>query len=504
MAQRQLDLTDYIQIIRRRWLLIIAPAAVAGVLGYAVAGKLPKLYKSQTTVLVQQPTVPGDYVRPVVSQDVNQRLATMQQQILSRSRLEPIIQQFGLYRNETNPETTEALVERLRSTISISPVQAMAGTGGGLPGFTVSVTFGDPRVAQQICTAVTSMFMEKNLQMRTQQAEDTTQFLGKQLEDSKANLDDQDAKLAAFKRRYLGSLPDEEQTNLNLLMGLNTQLEAATQALSRAQQDKSFAESLLSQELAASQATESGQNPETFDQQLGALQSQLTNLQSKYTDDYPDVIKVKRDIAALKKKISELDEQKKSATPDKPAKTAGEPARIQQLRLQLYQYSQVIKERSAQQEEIQKQIQVYQARVQSSPAVEQEYKQLTRDYQTALEFYNELQKKRQQSAMATDLERRQEGEQFMILDPANLPDKPSFPNKFAFAFAGFGGGMALGAGLALFWELQDTSLHSEHDVELALHLPVLVMLPVINQESGKTRIQPKSLGSAVARTGLRI
>jgi uncharacterized protein involved in exopolysaccharide biosynthesis len=139
----------------------------------------------------------------------------------------------------------------------------------------------------------------------------------------------------------------------------------------------------------------------------------------------------------------------------------------------------MIQERTVKQEEIQRQIKMYQARVQSSPAVEQEYKELTRDFQTALEFYNDLLKKRDQSAMATDLERRQQGEQFRVLDPANLPDKPSFPDKVLFGFGGFGGGLALGIGLAFLMELQDTSLRTERDVESLLNLPVLATVPEI-------------------------
>ena len=485
VGHRELTLEDYVSILRRRWPLIVLLAVIGGALGYGAARFLPKRFTSQTLVLVEQPTVPGDYVKPVVSEDTNQRLASMQQEILSRTRLEPLIQQFGLYRDAANPAPMEGLVERLRSAVTVTPIQPMAETRSqGLPGFTISVNFNDPRLAQQICSTITSMFMEENLRLRQQQGEQTTQFLAKQLDDAKAKLDDQDAKLAAFKRRYLGSLPDEEEANLNLLMGLNSQLDASTQALSRAQQDKSFAESLLTQQLAAWQVTPAGQNPETMEQQLSALQAQLSALQSRYTDDHPDVIKAKNDVEALKKKMAETDDQKPAPKTETPDKSPVEPTQMQSLRAQIHQYDQVIRDRTAQQEEIQQQIKIYQGRVQSSPAIEQEYKGLTRDYQTALEFYNELLKKRDQSTMAMDLERRQQGEQFQVLDPANLPDQPSFPKMNLFIPGGFGGGLALGLGLALFFEMQDTSLRSERDVESLLHLPVLAMVPAIKPVSG--------------------
>ena len=495
-VQRELTLQDCIFMLRRRWALIAILAIVGTGAGYLAARVLPKRFTSQTLVLVQQPSVPSDLVKPAISDDSNQRLAAMQQQILSRSGLEPLIREFDLYNEDVNRVPTDVLVERLRSAITITPIQPMAETRAqNLPGFTIAVVFRDPHLAQQICARITSMFLQEHVQQSQSLGDQTTQFLAGQLQDAKAKLDQQDAKLAAFKRRYLGSLPDEEQTNLNLLAGLTSQLEASTQALGRAQQDKSFAESVLSQQLAVWQASQAGQNPESLDQQLSALQAELVTLQSKYTDDYPDVIKLKNNIATVKQQIDQAEQQKKSAGPEKPARTLTEPSQIQQLRAQIHQYDQVIKERTAQQEDIQKQIALYQARVQSSPGVEQEYKELTRDYQTALDFYNDLLKKRDQSAMANDLERSQQGEQFRVLDPANFPSTPSFPNKLLFVAGGFAGGFALGLGLSLLLEMQDTSLRSERDVELALRLPVLALIPVIESNSKNATKKP-ILGSA--------
>jgi polysaccharide chain length determinant protein (PEP-CTERM system associated) len=499
MAERELTPKDALAILRRRWLLIALLGIAGAGLGYGICRVLPKQFSSHTLVLVQQPTVNDSYVKPVVSDDNNQRLAAMQQQILSRSRLEPIIKEFGLYLNDSKRVSMEVLVERLRGTITVSPIQPMAQTRSqNLPGFTVSVVAGEPSVAQQICAKITSMFLEENLQLRQDQAEHTTQFLSVQLQEAKGKLDEQDAKLAAFKRRYLGSLPDQEQLNLGLLTGLNSQLEASTQALSRAQQDKSFAESVLTQQLNAWQGSKSGKDPDTLENQLSASQAQLTTLESKYTYDHPDVIKAKNDVEALKQKLADNGHQEKISEADKASKNILEPDGIRQLRAQIYQYEQIIRERTRQQEETQKQIKLYQERVQSSPAVEQEYKELTRDYQTALEFYNELLKKRDESAMATDLERRQQGEQFQVLDPANFPDKPSFPQMQMFLPEGFAGGLALGLGITFLLELFDTSLKCERDVEVALHLPLLVMIPEISGDSGKAKSQISLFGSGGA------
>jgi uncharacterized protein involved in exopolysaccharide biosynthesis len=319
----------------------------------------------------------------------------------------------------------------------------------------------------------------------------TTDFLNEQLEQAKAKLDEQDAKLAVFQRKYIGSLPEDSQTNLNLLNGQASQLEAATQAINRAQQDKSFAESILAQQSASWKAAQTGRNPESLDQQLSALQDQLASLESKYTDNHPDVIKTKNDIAVLlKQKVEQSEQQSKSGGTDKNTVPLSEPTQILQLRAQIHQYDQVIKERTAQQDAIKKQIAIYQGRVAASPGVEQEYKLLTRDHQTVLDSYNELLKKRDASAMSQQFDQSKQNDRFHVLDPADYPNEPSFPKLPFFAGGGLGGGLLLGLGLALLLEVQDTSMRSEHDVEVVLRLPVLAMIPVIAPHSAKARKGP--------------
>ena len=484
MAQRELTPADYVAMLKRHWVMILVCTLVGGPLAYGVSRVLPVKYKSQTLVLVEQKSVPTDYVKSIDTADISQRLSSMQQQILSRSRLEPIIRQYGLYANDVNKTSMEELVTRLQKAIDVTPVLPMAETRAReLPGFNVAVTLDSARTAQEVCTAVTSMFIEENLKSRQQHSEETTQFLSQQLVDAKAALDDQDGKLAAFKSRYMGSLPDEEQTNLNLLTGLTSQLDAATQALARAQQDKSFAETMLSQQVAGWQASQTGHNPATFEQQLTALQTQLASLEARYTEDYPDVIKTKADIAALQKKMAESESGSQASA--KEPKSTIEPAQIQQLRAQVHSYDQAIVAKTKEQDQVKQQIALYQSRIQSSPAVEQQYKELTRGYQTALDSYNDLLKKRQESSMATQLEHDQQGEQFRVLDPANLPDKPSFPNRPLFAAGGIGGGLALGLALAFFFEMKDSSFKTERDVELALQLPVLAMVPAVEPLNSK-------------------
>jgi len=501
--QRELTLSDYITMARRRWVLILVLALIGPPLAYGVSKFLPDRYKSQTLVLIEPQSVSPTIVPQIDVIDVGQRLASMKQQILSRSRLEPVIRQFGLYSEDVQRKPMDDLVARLQQAVDVTPVQPMAETGArDLPGFFVSVTLDNPRTAQGVCTAITSMFIEESLGIQEQRSEQTTQFLSQQLAEAKADLDAQDAKLAAFKSRYIGSLPDDEQTNLNLLTGLTAQLDAATQAIAHAQQDKSFSESMLTQQIAAWQTAQGGHNPDALQQEVATRQAQLADLQARYTDDYPDVIKAKADVAALQKRIAENANQKD--TPDKgpTQKATVEPVQITQWRGQVRAAELLIAEKTREQEQIRQDIKLYQGRVQESPLVEQQYKELTRGYQTALDSYNDLLKKQEASAMSRDFNQQQQGEHFRVLDPANLPTKPSFPNRPLFALGGLGGGLALGFGLAFLLEMQDTSLKTERDVEFALRLPVLAIVPAIEPVTTK-KVSKKGIRT-LADSGLEL
>jgi polysaccharide chain length determinant protein (PEP-CTERM system associated) len=478
--------------LRRYWWILPLSTLFLGGMGLGATFVLPKRYTSQTMVLVAQPAVGPDYVKPVVTEDLNHRLASMKEQILSRTRLQPIIEKFGLYAGVRGQVHIEDLVERLRTAVEIKPLEPTPGTQSRqLPGFYVDVTFDSPQIAQQICTEITSMFLEQNARERKQQANETTSFLSKQLEEAKKNLDGQDAKFAQFKRQYLGSLPEEEQSNLNILTGMNAQLEANTQALSRAHQDKAFNESLIGQQEANWKASQTGQNPETAEQQLGALQDQLTSLQARYTSEHPDVIKLKSQIEELKKRMAGAPKNNPSASGSSRA-SAAEPPQIQQLRAKLRQDDMNIADLTKRQSQIQDEIRQLQSRVQASPMVEQQMKELTRNYQTAQDFYNDLLKKRQNAGVAGDLESQQESEQFRVLDPPSLPDRPSFPKKAYFAGGGLGGGLALGLAILCLIAMGDKSMHTERDVELALKLPVLALVPVLEALSQGKSESPKN------------
>jgi polysaccharide chain length determinant protein (PEP-CTERM system associated) len=483
----QIAFADVKRVLKRWWWILPITTVFFGAIGILASIVLPKKYMSQTMVLVESPTVSAKLVEPVITEDLSRRLSSMQEQILSNSRLQPIIEKFGLYPNLRGKAHMEDLVDRLRSSVKVTPLEPMAGTQNRqIPGFYINVTFNNGQLAQQICTEITSMFLEQNARDRQLQTKDTTEFIQQRLDEAKTKLDNEDAKLAEFKRKNLGMLPEEEQSNLNLLTGMNTQLESNTQALSRAQQDKTFNESLLAQQEVAFKQKNDGASPETVDQQLTALQDQLVSLEAKYTPEHPDVLKTKRAIEELKK---HMETQQKASVPEpSPTKaSSAEPPQLQTLRAKLRQDDQNIVDLTKAQAKIQSDIRVLQGRVQESPVVEQQFKDITRDYQTASEDYNDLLKKHNSSELANHLENQQESEQFKIFDPPSLPSQPSFPNKLLFAGGGLGGGLAIGLGMLYLFAMLDKSLHNERDVEIGLKLPLLVSIPALDVVAGQAK-----------------
>jgi uncharacterized protein involved in exopolysaccharide biosynthesis len=487
MENRELTMDDYLAMFRRRIKVILIPALLAPLAGFIVSYAFSPKYTSQSLVLVEAPKIPDAVVQQVFTEDLTQHIATIEQQVLSPSRLRPMVDRWGLAKGGQN---VDDVMDNIRLNMTIQPVITdLSQFGSGpkkkpgqqsspVPGFNVNYTASSAREAQQICTDLTSMLLEEDLKSRQDATQGTTLFLTKQVEEAKQNLDDLDKKLAAFKNQHMGQLPGDEDNNMKILMGLNSQLDANTQALNRATQDKAYTESMLAQQLAAWKTALSATNPQTLQNQLSQLQAQLIDLQGRYTEDHPDVIKTKGDIAEVKKQLAAINDSSTKATdPGSEKGSASEPPEIRQLRLQIHQYQDMITQTTRDQKKLQQEISVYQGRVSSSPAVEGQYKELARDYDNAQKVYLDDLAKQGTSKMATQAQQQQQGEQMALLNPASLPDSPSFPNRLLFAGGGLGAGLVLGLGLTLWLEMRDKSIRTEADVEAALGLPLLVSVP---------------------------
>jgi polysaccharide chain length determinant protein (PEP-CTERM system associated) len=472
LGHRALTVQDYTTILKRRWWIIAIPAIIFPIVGFGITFLVQPQYISETLVLVEQQKVPESYVKAVVTEDLSGRLATMKEQILSRSRLQPIIERFNLFAN--GKMSMDDRIDMMRKNIGIAPIQSEIARTNGLPGFYIRFKANDARTAQLVCGEIQSLFVSENLSDRTAAAAGTTDFLKGQLADAKAKLDEQDARLAKFQQTYMGKLPGAETSNINMLTTLNTQLDAATQALSRMEQDKGYAESILAMQI-QNQGTQapdhSGLAPQAQQLELQQLLAQEADLTARYTDDYPDVVTVRRKIKELRQKMAEAPATPAAASASTPKPT--DSLGVQQLRAQIHAMEQGIAQKKRDQAAIQAQLHTYQDRVAASPEVEEEYKSITRDNQTAQAFYDDLLNKMNQSKMATDLERRQQGEQFRVMDEPNLPESPAFPKRPVFVGGGIALGLALGLLIVALLEYLDTAVRTERDIWAFTKLPTL-------------------------------
>jgi polysaccharide chain length determinant protein (PEP-CTERM system associated) len=486
LGHRALTIEDYTGILKRRGWLILGSAVLCFLLGLGLTYVIPQKYVSQTLILIEEQKVPEDYVKPVVNEDLGERLASMKEQILSRSRVQPIIERFNLFAGKGR--NMDDRIELTQKAIGIKPIQS----NRGMPGFFISFTAPDARTAQQVCGEITSLFVSENLSAREQTAEGTTDFLKQQLEDSKRSLDEQDAKLAAFERKYLGQLPEQESSNSNTLQSLTTQLDAANQNLSRAEQSETFIQAMISEQTQDLKHTEPVSNPalEERKAQLKTLQSKKKELDALYTPDYPDIVAINREISDLQGEIARTTaDSAATISPTAPGKP--DSPQLQELRAQLRGVQQTITSAKQEQVGLRQRIGAYEGKLAASPMVEEQYKEITRDHDSALKFYNDLLTKMNQSSMATALEHRQQGEQFHVMDAPNLPDAPTFPNPVIFSIGGLLAGILVGTGLAAYFEYRDTAIRNERDVFAFTKLPTLAAisylegLPQVPQEQRK-------------------
>lgn len=479
LGHRALSPEDYLAILKKRWWILAIPAIIFPIVAYAASYLVQPQYLSQTLVLVEQQKVPDKYVTPVIVEDISGRLSSMKEQILSRSRLQPILDQFDLFAG--SHLNTDDRIDLMRKNIDIKPIQSE--TSHGLPGFFISFKANDAHTAQAVCAEITSMFVAENLRDRATQTEGTMQFLQSQLADAKRNLDEQDAKLAKFQQQYVGKLPGQEEGNMNMLNSLDTQLTATSQGIERMQQDRTLVDSMLAQatrDAAVVVPETQREAPVAQQAEMQQLLSQEADLTARYTDDYPDVVSVKRKIRDLRHQMAQ------STAAVAPAGGGGhvDTPETQKLRLQLRAMDMGIAQKKKDQAALEGQIGLYQGRIAASPIVQEQYKNLTRDYQTAQTFYEDLLKKMNDSKMARDLESRQEGEQFRVMDAANLPDAPTSPKRPVFAAGGLLVGLLLGAGIIALIEYRDTTLRSERDIWAFTKLPTLAIVSLVDMPVG--------------------
>ncbi|MGA2570378.1 MAG: XrtA system polysaccharide chain length determinant [Terracidiphilus sp.] len=481
-----LDLQRLTGIVRRRHLHFMIPLLVGWLAVWLASWILPSRYKSTTTILVEQPTMPQNYVVPNINDDLQSRLQSMSTQILSRTRLLMIIDRLHLYSGTQTPATADEKVDRMRKDIVVELVRDPQRQD--ISAFKISYSARDPHVAQQVTGELTNLFINENLKVRQQESEGTTSFIEKQLEEARENLSEQEAKVREFEGRHQGALPTQEASNLQILAGLQSQLQNEQDGLNTARQQRVYLQAMLSEERAAqtkSRPVSGGQAGQagatdlaTVDQQLESLRAQLTELSARYTDRYPDVQHVKSEISRLEAtRASLLAAQRRAETSG--GTDANSSAAARQLQGQLEANQLEISNRESSIENLKARINEYQGRLNMTPATEQELADLTRGYEQSKANYDDLLKKKNQSEMATSMEQMQQGERFTMLDPPSLPTKPDFPNRLQFCGIGLAIGLVLGLIVAGTFEFLDDRLYTEKEIKALLPIPVISEIPEV-------------------------
>lgn len=489
-ASGEFDLEHYLGIVRRRHFHFLLPLFLVWLAVWGASWVLPPRYRSGTLILVEQPTMPKDYVTPNVSDDLQQRLQSITQQILSRTRLLHIIDAQNLYADGRSRLTPDEKVERMRKEIEI---ELARDSQNRVNSFNVYYSARNPYTAQQVTHELTNLFISENLEVRQQQSENTTQFLESQLETARATLSEQEDKIRAFKGQHVGELPAQLESNLQILSGLQNQLRTEQDALNTAKQQRVYLQTLVDQYRALQGSSKTLEGAPVglpaLDQELDRLKAQLADLSSHYTDRHPDVRKVKDQIAKTEKMrdqlLANLRTSGNSAQPDDtitPARDASDMARqspLVQLQGQLHSNQVEIANRDHGVAELRAKVGDYQARLNQEPIREQQLADLTRGYEQSKANYDDLLKKKNESAMATSMELRQQGERFRILDPPSLPDKPEFPNRLKFCGIGLGIGLVLGAVVVAAFEVVDDRIYEEKELQKLLSVPVISEIPVM-------------------------
>ncbi|HTK89145.1 MAG TPA: XrtA system polysaccharide chain length determinant [Verrucomicrobiae bacterium] len=486
---------------RRKWLAILV-FAVPCVAAVTAIFSLPTFYRSTVLVMVERQQVPETFVPSTVTSEIETRLHTISQEILSRSRLEGLIARFNLYPSERKQASNEELVERMRKDIKLELMTTnTTGRPSATTAFALSYRGPNPQTVALVTNTLGSFYIEENLKLRERQAAGTADFLKVQLAEQRKRLDELEMRVSEFKKRNLGELPQQLQANLSTLENLNIQLRLTSDNQIRAAERRDSLTALLAeaasspQTFGASPGTGTATEPRTL--RLTRLRQELASARTLYTEQHPTVVRLKSEIADAEREPAE---PSGSGT---DAATAASSPFVMRLREALSSVESEARILKAEEQRLRAAIAVYQSRVENTPKREQEFQEVSRDYETTKQLYESLTKRYEAAQLSGNMEQRQKGEQFRILDSAVPSDIPAAPNRFRLLVMSLVLSLGLAAGALMLAETLDTSFHSADELREFTLVPVLASVPRIVTELDRHREQRRfRLAAAGAMLGL--
>lgn len=471
---------------RRKWWITI-PSVVIAAAVVVWTQRLPDVYRSDALIMVVPQRVPENIVRSTVSQTVGERLQSISQQILSRTRLERIIEDLGLYAERRKTGIMEDIVEEMRNDIDVQLVKGDT--------FRVGFSSQDPRVAMRVAERVASLFIDESLRDREVLAEGTNQFLEAQLEEARRLLIDNEKKLEEYRRQHAGQLPGQLEANMQGLHNTEMQIQTLIDSMNRDKDRRLLLERALADAEAADSVTApvmplAGAGPKTAAQELAEARAELQALELRLKPEHPDVARGRRRVAELQVRADQEVLTQPISAESAPAMSAAaiRRNRLEEMKAELANLDRLLIDKTQKEQALRTNLEIYQRRIEATPTRESELADLTRDYGTLQSAYQSLLAKKQDTQISANLERRQIGEQFRVLDAARLPTRPTSPNRPRLYGLGVAAGFGIGLALAGLLEYLDRTMRSESDVRAALNVMVLATVPLIDLPSRGRRL----------------
>ncbi len=539
---------EYLAILRRHRTQIIAVAIVITAVAIAVAMGLPPIYRSSATILIQEQEIPTDLVRSTVTSFADERIQVISQQVMTRAVLMQLVDKHGLYGKYRGRETSEEIEERMRKDIKLTTVDAnVSDRSSGRRvnatiAFTVSYDSPSPDRAEKVVSELASLYLNENVKARQQSVAETTAFLSQEAERLVKQIQEIEANLAQFKRRYVGRTPESSAINMQLAERTNSELLRIEREISMLQDRKLSLEAQLplirpntpvatnpgserlltpaerlralqarlatasavygtdhpdirriQREMAALRADAASPGVESSGaDKRKALEAELAALKERYSEDHPDIQRLKRSIAGLN--ASENKETKVTRAYSEPSaldpiQRPDNPAYVA-LASQLESAKREIAHLSALKEDLRAKQRTYDARLLQLPEIEREYQDLTRDYENAQKRYSEVKAKQMQAEVAQELEKGRKAERFTLAEPPNLPERPVSPNRIRILLMGLVASMGTGIGLAWLRDAINPSVKGPLELARIIRVPLLTSIPYIEtrrEQKGKRR-----------------